>query len=110
MAWLGSIARNAAIDWYRAQRPQRNFVDRPLDTISSETEPVDVRIIREEREGEAMTLVDGLDAGIEFDVKRIYLQGMTYAQAAECDGVPIGTLKSKVRRALMGIRTKLQDG
>lgn len=110
MAWLGSIARNAAIDWYRAQRPHRVEVDRPPDTIQSETEPADVRMIREEREDEAMTLVEGLSEDIGFDVKRIYLQGMTYEQAARSEGVPVGTLKSKIRRALIGIRTKLQDG
>lgn len=110
MAWMGSIARNAAIDWYRSQLPYRNFVDRPLDTIPSETELVDVRIIREEREGEALALVEGLDADIVFDVKRIYLQGMTYAQAAESNGVPVNTLKTKIWRALIGIRKQLQDG
>lgn len=109
MAWLGSIARNTAIDWYRAQRPRGERSDQAIDTVPSASEPVDVRIIREEGEDRAMSLVQNLDEDLESQVRRIYLEGMTYAEAAEHDGVPLGTLKSRVRRALMTIRMTMLD-
>lgn len=109
MAWLGSIARNAAIDWYRAQRHRHEDSDRGLDAVPAASEPVDARIIREEGEELAMGFVHALDEELESQVRRIYLEGMTYEEAAETDGVPIGTLKSRVRRALLAIREKLVD-
>ena len=109
MTWLGTIARNAAIDWYRAQRPPREGSDQAIDTVSSASEAIDARILREEGEDLAMNLVHDLDKNLESQVRRIYLEGMTYAEAAEIDGLPIGTLKSRVRRALMTIRQKMLD-
>lgn len=109
MAWLGSIARNTAIDWYRARKPRPESADRSIEAIPSETEAVDARMIRKEGEAEALSLVQELDADTECNVRRIYLQGMTFAEAAQSDGVPIGTLKSRVRRALMSIRSRLRD-
>jgi len=109
MTWLGSIARNAAIDWYRAQRPAGDGSDQAIEAIPSASEPVDARIIREEGEDRAMGLVHELDEDLESQVRRIYLEGMTYAEAAEADGIPLGTLKSRVRRALITIRAKMLD-
>jgi RNA polymerase sigma-70 factor, ECF subfamily len=109
MAWLGSITRNCAIDWYRAQRPRDQSSDQAIDTIPSASEAVDARIIREEDEERVMSLVHGLEEDLETQVRRIYLEGMTYVEAAESEGVPLGTLKSRVRRALMTIRMKMID-
>lgn len=109
MTWLGSIARNAAIDWYRAQRPTGAVSDGSIENIPSASEAVDDRIVREEGEERALGLVHDLDEDLESQVRRIYLEGMTYAETAERDGVPIGTLKSRVRRALISIRAKMSN-
>lgn len=109
LTWLGSIARNTAIDWYRSQRPLRQAAEEPVDTIPSASEQADDRMIREEGEDRAIQFVHDLDEELESQVRRIYLEGMTYAETAEADGVPIGTLKSRVRRALITIRSKMRD-
>lgn len=107
MTWMGYIARNCAIDWYRTQQSKPEFADRFIDMISDVSEPIDVRLMREAIEDRALSLVSDFDEKLESQVRRIYLEGMTYAQAAERDGLPIGTLKSRVRRALAALKSKL---
>ena len=107
MTWMVSITRNTAIDWRRKRTPAGNA--QALDTMASDAEPTESSLIRQEEESEALSLVSDLDGETERYVRTIYLQGMTYREAAARDGVPIGTLKSKVRRALISIRERLRD-
>jgi RNA polymerase sigma factor (sigma-70 family) len=107
MSWLASVARNAAIDWYRAQQSRVAGDDEGLEAIPCDAEPVDESIMRRQGEAEVNGLVSSLDTASEWYVRRIYLQGMTYREVAEEDGIPLGTLKSRVRRTLITIRTRL---
>ncbi len=109
MSWLGTIARNSAIDWRRSRKMMFEPNSGDVENVASETELVEHRMIRQETETRALQMVAELDRDTECDVRRIYLEGMTYAETAERDGVPIGTLKSRVRRALIRLRTTLND-
>ncbi len=83
--------------------------DADVENVACETEPAEQRMIRQETENIALQMVAELDDETEYDVRQIYLEGMTYAETAERDGIPLGTLKSRVRRALIRLRTKLND-
>jgi RNA polymerase sigma-70 factor (ECF subfamily) len=112
MSWMGTIARNTAIDWYRSKAgggAPRTADPQRMETLPSETEPADSRIIRQQSESEALRLVGELSDDVESDIRTIYLQGLTYSELAERDCVPLGTLKSRVRRALISVRARLSD-
>ncbi|MEO6387237.1 MAG: sigma-70 family RNA polymerase sigma factor [Croceibacterium sp.] len=110
MSWLCTIARNGAIDWYRARAKKPVMMtDEKNFQLVSEDEPADERIIREQNEVKAFAMVDDLKGEEEEDLKAIYFQGLTYVEAAEQHGVPLGTLKSRVRRAVAKMRLKYND-
>ena len=53
--------------------------------------------------------VDSLDLAQAALVLAIYREGLTYSQLAARAGFPVTTVKSKVRRALSGVRAQLED-
>lgn len=109
MAWLGAIARNTAIDWYRGQARHRHVGDDQLNSQKSEAIAADDRIIAMDQEREALSAVSDLDSESESELKSIFLLGLTYPEAAERFGLPVATFKSRVRRTVLKIRKKLAD-
>ncbi len=109
LAWMGAIARNTAIDWYRARVRHRQVGDEHLNSLASEAMAADDRIIAEDREDQVWKAVGNLDAESENELKSIYLQGLTYPEAAERVDLPVATFKSRVRRTVIRIRRKLSD-
>lgn len=109
MAWMGAIARNAAIDWYRARARHRHVGEEQLNSLASEAVAADDRIIAMDREDQVWTAVGNLDAESEQELKSIFLLGLTYPEAAQRLDLPIATFKSRVRRSVLRIRRKLAD-
>lgn len=108
-SWLGTIARNRAIDWHRSRASRPAAVDSDPNLLSDEAEPVDQRMIREHSEDAAFALVDDLGADEEEQLRTIYYEGLTYVQLAARDGLPLGTVKSRIRRIIAKLRQKLND-
>lgn len=109
LAWLCAIARNTAIDWYRRQAKHRYARDEELNSLESEAMAADDRIIAADREDRVWKAVGDLDAESENELKSIYLQGLTYPEAADRLNLPVATFKSRVRRTVLRIRRKLAD-
>lgn len=109
MTWLGTIARNSAIDWYRAQTKRGPVMLADSLLFTDEPELVDQRMIREHSEQVALAMIGDLSTNEEAEISTIYIQGLTYTEAAERSGVPLATLKSRVRRTLIKLRQKLND-
>lgn len=109
MAWLCAIARNTAIDWYRAQNRHRLVGDDGLESTPSEAVAADERIIDMDREQAAWTAVDELDGESKAELKSVFLRGMTYPEAARRLKMPVATFKSRVRRTVLRMRKKLSD-
>lgn len=109
MAWLSTIARNSAIDWYRSNARHSFVNEDAIPVIKDEAEPVPDRIIREERENRAIRMLSELPEGQEMEVRSIYFDGISYPELAEREGVPLATMKSRVRRALLTMRRTFED-
>ena len=109
LAWMGAIARNSAIDWYRARARHHHVGDEHLNFLESEAAASDERIIAMDREDQVWTAVSNLDAESEQELKSIFLMGLTYPEAAKRIDLPVATFKSRVRRTVLRIRRKLTD-
>lgn len=110
LAWLGAIARNTAIDWYRSHTRHRHVGEEHLDSHESEAIAADERMIAMNQESEAWMAVGELDKESEIELRSIFFLGLTYPQAAERLGLPVATFKSRVRRTVLKIRRLLSDG
>jgi RNA polymerase sigma-70 factor (ECF subfamily) len=100
--WLMTIAHNLAVDRLRREhgtaRPTLVLVDEVPDAPG-----VDEEQVLMERD-EALRALAALSEAERRLLKRAYFGGMTAREIAEADGVPLGTVKTRLRTALIKIR------
>ena len=104
ITWLVTMARNRAIDRLRA-RGRRIMT--PLDTID---EPADESasaldcMIETEGETRIEYCLGRLSDGDATLIRTAFYEGATYGELAERSRQPLGTIKSRIRRAFLKLR------
>ncbi|WP_425230414.1 sigma-70 family RNA polymerase sigma factor [Sphingomonas sp.] len=113
ITWLATIARNRAIDWRRAQigaQGGRRFT--AVDDLPDIADPAPLASDMLEEAGEAARLhgcLRGLEARQQAAIRVAFFDGVTYAELAEREDVPLGTMKSWVRRGLIALKRCLAE-
>ena len=100
--WLMAIAHNLAIDRLRhesgAGRPNLMLLDEvPERASEGEMDPVLDRDV-------ARRALASLSESERTLVSLAYLRGLTAREIAEADGIPLGTVKTRLRTALLKLR------
>lgn len=104
--WIFTIARNARIDSLRRSgRPEPDPED-PMWVPSSPEAP-DHQVVRHDEEQKVRDALDTLPEGQVEVLERAYMQGQTLSEVSEALGIPLGTVKSRVRLALERLRAAL---
>lgn len=104
--WLYNITRNEAIDKRRSKEKRQVDKTKTIDAtvykietgIYTETKVEDIGIKQ---------LLNALDDDTKAVMDLVYFQGYTHQEVAEHTGKPLGTVKTKVRRALIKLRSVL---
>jgi RNA polymerase sigma-70 factor (ECF subfamily) len=117
--WLGSIARNRAIDSLRRGQaapqtvssrsggPEEEDTDM-LDDIASEA-PGPLDLLAQASTAKALsTCMDTLSGDQRHSLALAYYQGLSHSEVADHLGQPLGTVKSWVRRGLQGLKNCLE--
>ena len=109
ISWLATIARNRAIDWRRSagRRPAVGLDAAP--EVADETPTAEDRLVEREVAGRLHLCLDELDDKQRGAIRSAFFGGLTYAELAEREAVPLGTMKSWVRRGLMRLKDCLRD-
>lgn len=104
VTWLATIARNTAINELR--RSGRNPVspDAAIPEIEDEAKPVDEWLCDVEDAEALHRCLDELKRDQRRSIRLAYFEGLTHSELAERMDVPLGTLKSWIRRGLHGLR------
>jgi RNA polymerase sigma factor (sigma-70 family) len=104
IAWLSAIARNRSIDWYRshAARPTGPLEDAP--EVPDATPCAETRLLSTEVSEGLLARLGTLDPRTRAAIAGAFYQGFSYAELAKRDGVPLGTMKSVIRRGLARLR------
>lgn len=107
ITWTATIARNRAIDRLRARasRPSAPIEDAPEQ--EDEAMPADALIDQARAADTVQAALAQLDPRHADAIRSCYFEGLTYEALAEREGVPVGTLKSWVRRGLMRMRAAM---
>ena len=109
ITWAVTIARNRAIDRIRA-RASRPVA--PLDTAMEVRDPrpnADTLIDTATAAARVHAALAQLDPNHAQAIRSCYFEGVTYESLATREGVPVGTLKSWVRRGLIRMRSSLAE-
>jgi len=107
ITWLAVIARNKGIDRLR----QRPAAAEELDQAAGVKDEAPLAFDVIDRRQEAARLgncLDELDERARTMIRAAFLDGATYPQLAERERVPLGTMKSWIRRGLQRLRGCLE--
>jgi len=108
-AWLLTMARSRAIDRLRARRarPTSASDEHAADTIVDTALPVDSQVISFEQITRVRAALDELPMLQKLAIELAYFEGFTHAEIAERLEQPLGTVKTRIRLALMKLREVL---
>ena len=109
ITWLVAIARNRAIDRLRSGRVLR--LSEPIDAANEvpDVAPLAAEVLENAQEKARLNDCLGeLEARQAAAIRAAFLEGLTYEALAQRDGVPLGTMKSWIRRGLAKLRACLE--
>lgn len=105
--WVYRVARNQSYDMMRRQASRPDILSGddlwPLENHEAEQQPADETILTEQTLASLAILPEPQRQVIE----RIYVNDMTQQEAADDLGIPLGTVKSRVRLALERLKEHL---
>ncbi|WP_435203050.1 sigma-70 family RNA polymerase sigma factor [Qipengyuania sp. 902] len=111
IAWLATFARNRAIDRLRTGKVRGGAVPEDKAASLSDGSPLpDSMLIDEEREARVRACLEELDETPRDAIRSAFFEGRTYAELAERQGVPLGTMKSWIRRGLAKLKACMEAG
>lgn len=108
ITWLCVVARNKAIDRLRSPRPKLAGVEEAAGV--SDERPGAVEIIEQRQQASRLAdCLERLDEAPRKAIREAFFAGATYSDLAKRDSVPLGTMKSWIRRALLRLRECLES-
>jgi RNA polymerase sigma-70 factor (ECF subfamily) len=107
VTWLAVIARNKAIDRLRLRRARTESLDAAQDVPDDSASALEV-IERDQETRRLSSCLEELEERQQLSIRAAFLDGATYPQLAEREGVPLGTMKSWIRRGLLRLKGCLE--
>jgi RNA polymerase sigma-70 factor (ECF subfamily) len=98
--WLAVIARNRAIDVLRRRPAEDDIAELPISTGVDLEDTAGRRLAVEKVRG----VLTGLPPEQRKALEMAFFEGMTHAEIAAKTGEPLGTVKTRIRSALLAVR------
>ncbi|MES2761960.1 MAG: sigma-70 family RNA polymerase sigma factor [Bacteroidota bacterium] len=106
--WMLNISRNMAIDCTRSKHEKiKNKIQEPTDSVYHKN-----NLFVEDKSHESIglkTIVDNLKEDQREIIDLAYYQGYTQDEISKKLNIPLGTVKTKVRQALLTLRELTKD-
>lgn len=102
--WLAVVARNRAIDALRRRRPSESVDEVLLASPCNIAEEAERNTMMQR----ARTVIVGLPSEQRKLLHMAFFDGLTHSEIAEITGDPLGTVKTRIRSALLTLRKELQ--
>ncbi|RLQ93114.1 RNA polymerase sigma factor [Falsibacillus albus] len=107
-SWLITLTRNTALDILRKQKSQESYEYMEKDSLQVDEEtPEDLAEWKEKR-----TIVRKAVADLKIDQQEIidlfYFKGQTHKEISDSTGLPLGTVKGRIRLALKHLRSIME--
>ena len=99
-AWLAVMARNRAIDSLRRRRP----TDSVDDVVLASSTDLGSEVERNRMIEKVRGVLKDLPMEQQKSVEMAFFEGLTHSEIAERTGDPLGTVKTRIRSALMTLR------
>jgi RNA polymerase sigma-70 factor (ECF subfamily) len=108
--WLLGIVHHRAVDALRRSGgASRRQADVPVEDIDVDAGVhVDAEVIERERAGQVRDALSDLPAEQSRVIELAYFGGFTHTEIADMLGVPVGTIKGRMRLGLSKLRTRFE--
>ena len=101
--WMLNVARNASIDTLRSKTYQNDRKNQPMDNQAEETLVALVTQVNVDNIGFSKILKQLREEQRQL-IDLAYFKGYTHEEIAEMENLPLGTVKTRIRTALMQLR------
>jgi RNA polymerase sigma-70 factor (ECF subfamily) len=108
ITWAATIARNRAIDRLRARPPRAHVPVEAAFDLADDGPAHDAGLIHDQDARRIAAALATLEPRHAAAIRACYFDGVTYDELAAREQVPVGTLKSWVRRGLIRLRDQLE--
>jgi RNA polymerase sigma-70 factor, ECF subfamily len=108
--WLNTIAHRKAVDRVRSSernfaREQRHF-DAEMQRVSVDTSDI---VVAQDQSQRVRAALEQLPEAQRTAVRMAYFEGRSYREVAEFLGLPLGTVKTRIRDAMKRLRNHLGE-
>lgn len=103
-SWLAVVARNRAIDALRRRKPLNDIDDIVLASSFNLAQDSERTLLMQRAQG----IMQTLPAPQRHVLELAYFEGLTHTEIAERTGDPLGTVKTRIRSALLVLRKAMQ--
>lgn len=109
ISWLATFARNRAVDRLRTGKVRGGAVPvEEANPLPDQAPLADSLLVDAENSAQIHKCIETLDDNTRAHIRSAFFEGYTYAQLAEAADVPLGTMKSWIRRGLQKLRSCLE--
>jgi RNA polymerase sigma-70 factor (ECF subfamily) len=104
ITWLATVTRNRAIDRLRASGKAGLAPIEEAFEIADSAPLAEAQLLARDEDRALAGCIETLEGRDAAFIRAAFLAGATYAELAERDAMPLGTVKSRIRRALIKLR------
>lgn len=111
MTWLLMLARSRAIDHLRSRARRAKEQERPIDAAFDHSHPdpdPETAAVSESRRQIIKQALAGLGPEQVEALRLAFFDGLSHVEIAEKTGIPLGTIKSRIRTGMMRMRELLE--
>jgi RNA polymerase sigma-70 factor (ECF subfamily) len=112
-SWLVRLARNLAIDRIRARKRGAKVSSLDESAVDAVPPSTDIRspetvVLAGERRGTVMDALAGLPEEQRCLIEAAFFEGYTHSELAARFGLPLGTVKTRIRTGMIAMRQRLE--
>ena len=102
--WLAVVTRNRSIDKLRRKRPTEQVEEMQLPSLCNLADEAERNLMMEK----ARVVILQLPAEQRKTLEMAFFDGLTHSEIAEMTGDPLGTVKTRIRSAILTLRKAFQ--
>ncbi len=107
-AWITTIAHRRAVDRVRSEQAMRDRLDRVSAMEETAIDDVEDQVMRAADRSAMSEAMENLNGDQRRALELAYFGGLTQTEIAGTLGVPLGTVKSRMRQGMITLRVALE--
>jgi RNA polymerase sigma-70 factor (ECF subfamily) len=108
-AWVYSIARNVSVDLMRREIRAAAWLKEQGEPEEEDLDEPELHLLVAEREGLVRATIATLPDEQLRVIRLSFFDGLAHSEIADLLGIPLGTVKSRIRLALQRLRDRLGE-